>query len=102
MLALRRAEHLDLWRVPPRDDVEAEAAAGNVVNGRNLLGSPHRVNGGDVKGGEDSDVLGRRRQAGGPSEGLKAPVIEVRFPAEALPPCDGHERLEPGLVCRLG
>ena len=59
VLHLRLAEHLDLRLVPAGDDVEAEAAAGDVVDGGGLLGGHDRMDGRHVRGGEDAGILGR-------------------------------------------
>ncbi len=95
-------EHGDLTGVPSSDDVQAEAATGDVIDGGALLRRQHRVNGRDVAGGEDEDVFRCLRQARRPGVGLETAVVEVGLASEALPSGHGDHRLDTRAVCGPG
>ncbi len=98
VLHLRLAEHLDLGLVPAGDDVEAEAAVGEMIDGGRLLRRHHRMHGRDMRGREDAGPRGRGADAGCPGERLEALSVEIGDAAEALPAPDRHQRLEAHLV----
>jgi len=94
VLHQRRAEHLDLRPVPAGDDVEREAAAGDMVDGRRLLGRHHRVDGRYMRGGEDAGIMGRGAHRRSPGKALEARAIEVGDAAETVPAADRHQSFE--------
>ena len=95
VLFLRHPEHGDLPFIPARNNVEAKAATGNMVNGCDLFGRAYRVHGRHMKGCEHTDFLGFSGQSSGPGERLKIAVVEVHFAAHAFPSRDGNDGLDP-------
>ena len=72
----RLAEHLDLGLHPAGDDVEDEAAVGDVVDRRRLLGGDDRMVDGDVRGRDHADL-------GHGSRRCRRPRCRPRSPAPA-------------------
>ena len=99
VLHQRRAEHFDLRPVPAGDDIEREAAAGDVIDRGRLLRRHHRMDGRHVRGGEDAGIMRRGADRRGPGKALEARAVEIGDPAESVPAADRHQRLE---LHRLG
>ena len=73
VLHQRRAEHLHLRPVPAGDDVEREAAAGDVVDGGGLLGRHDRMHRQHVRGREHRRSGWCRRRCRPPRRSVSKP-----------------------------
>ena len=70
-------EHVEFGPVPSSDDVEPEPPAGNMVDGRALLGDHQRMDRRGVAGGKQGHVLRRHGQRGRPGEGIQDEIATV-------------------------
>ncbi len=102
MLQPASAEHLELVLEPADDDIEHEAAAGNMVDRRRLLRGRDRVHQGRMHGREHRDLLRRGSDARRPGERLEGAVVEVGGAAIAFPAADRQEGLEARRVRHAG
>ena len=91
---LRAVEHLHLRREPAHHQVEGEAAVGDMVDGRGLLGGNDGMHRRHVRGRGDHDVPGRLREARRPGVGLERLAVEVGRAAEAAPARHRQGQLE--------
>ena len=71
-------EHLELALVPTDDEIEAKAAAADVVCGHDLLGGDHGVETDRrMHGAEHGDAPGRGQQARRPGERLQGGALVI-------------------------
>ena len=80
------AEHVEFVFEPSADDIECEAAIGDMVDGRRHLGDHQGVHQWNVTGGQDRDVPSRCAQRRGPSKAFVGRTVEIRRPAVTTPP----------------
>jgi hypothetical protein len=98
VLELLFAEHLDLGLVPAGDDIEVEATAGHMIDGRGLLGGHDGMDGRHMRGGKDARIPGRSADRRRPRKRFEALPVEVGHAAESFPTADRHQRLELHLI----
>ena len=94
----RQSERFILRLVPAGDDVEADAAAADLVHGCQLLGDNDWMVGGGVDGGEDIDVARLGQERGRPGDRFQHVAMEIGFPAVANPAGDRQHEVDAGVV----
>src|SRR5262249_6949336 len=102
VVAERDAEHPELDRIPPGDDVEAEAAMTDVIGGHHLLGGKYRVDKCDMKRAEGRDLPRRRQQPACPGQRLERRSLRIAFALISMPAPDRQQELEAGLIGKPG
>ena len=98
----RDAEHVHLRHEPAGDEIEREAAAADVIDGRGLLGGEQGMHGRNVRSGEHARIGGRLGEAGGPGEHLKAFAVEIGLAAKTFPAPDRHNGFELHFIREAG
>src|SRR5581483_4730613 len=98
VLALRDPEHGKFAFVPARHQVQAEAAAADVVGGNHLLGSDDRMEQWSVYCSENRDALCRGKKPAGPGDGFERRPVEVTRTAVALPATDWQKEIDASIV----
>ena len=68
-------EHAQFLRVPAAHHVERKAATGQMIDGRALFSGNDRVDGWNMGGAEDRDVVRHRPHAGRPRQGLETGAV---------------------------
>jgi hypothetical protein len=96
------AVHAKLVGVPAADDVEADPAVGDVIEGRDGLGDKDRREHRHMGGDENAGFLGHRAERRRLGEGFERASPHVGFTAEAAPAGDRQNELNAGLVGKLG
>src|SRR5262249_54671129 len=102
MHVLLEPEHVELRLVPAADDVEAEAAAADVIRRDDLLRREHWRKEWHMHGAEHGETLGGGQQAARPGDGFKRAGLEIGRTAIALPAPDRYQGFEAGGVGHLG
>ena len=92
------AHRVVLGLVPAGDDVEAGAAAADLVDGGHLLGGDERVVERGVDRGEDEDALRLGEQPRCERDGIEHALVEVGLAAVPDPARDREHEVEPHLV----
>src|SRR2546425_3721500 len=102
MDVLFEPEHVELRLVPAADDVEAEAAAANVIGRDDLLRRKHWRKERHMHGAKHGEALSGGQQAARPGHGLERAALEIGRAAIALPAPDRHQTFEAGRISHLG
>ena len=101
MRVLLEPEHIELILVPAADDVEAEAAAADVIGRDDLLRREHRRKERHMHGAEHGEACGGGQQAARPGDSLERAALEIGRAAIALPAPDRHHAFDAGRVRHL-
>ena len=95
------AERFVFRLVPAGDDIEADAATADRMDGGELLGDDHRMVRRRMDRRENGEVARFRQQAGRPGDGFEHAALEIRLAAIADPARDRQHEIEAGLVEQL-